>query len=324
MALILPDSKIYVAGHRGMVGSAVVRQLKQQGFDNLVLRSHAELDLLDQKAVQDFFKQEQIDCVILAAARVGGIMANATYPADFIYDNLTVQNNVIHESWRSGVHTLAFLGSSCIYPKFAPQPMKEEHLLSGALEPTNEPYAIAKIAGIKMCEAYNRQYGTDYFAVMPTNLYGPGDNYELQNSHVLPALIRKMHEAKIRDQDEVMLWGTGASRREFLHCDDLAAAVVFLLLLERETLFSSFPVEGAPLINVGYGKDISILELAEKIRSSVNFVGEITWDATKPDGTPQKLLDVSRINSLGWQPTISLSKGIKETYLQYLAEKSNV
>ncbi len=304
-----------------MVGSAIVRRLKQQGFENLVLRSRAELDLLDQKAVQDFFKEEQLDCVILAAARVGGILANATYPADFIYSNLTVQNNVIHEAWRSGIHNLVFLGSSCIYPKFAPQPMKEEYLLSGDLEPTNEPYAIAKIAGIKMCEAYNRQYGTDYFAVMPTNLYGPGDNYELQNSHVLPALIRKMHEAKSAIQNEVVLWGTGGARREFLHCDDLAAAVVFLLALERDTLFSSFPLQGAPLINIGYGKDITILELANEIRSIIDFSGEITWDETKPDGTPQKLLDISRVSQLGWQPTISLSDGIQETYLKYLTEK---
>jgi len=321
MSFIQFDSKIYVAGHRGMVGSAIVRRLKQQGFENLVLRSRAELDLLDQKAVQDFFKEEQLDCVILAAARVGGILANATYPADFIYSNLTVQNNVIHEAWRSGIHNLVFLGSSCIYPKFAPQPMKEEYLLSGDLEPTNEPYAIAKIAGIKMCEAYNRQYGTDYFAVMPTNLYGPGDNYELQNSHVLPALIRKMHEAKSAIQNEVVLWGTGGARREFLHCDDLAAAVVFLLALERDTLFSSFPLQGAPLINIGYGKDITILELANEIRSIIEFSGEITWDETKPDGTPQKLLDISRVSQLGWQPTISLSDGIQETYLKYLTEK---
>ena len=321
MSFIQFDSKIYVAGHRGMVGSAIVRRLKQQGFENLVLRSRAELDLLDQKAVQDFFKEEQLDCVILAAARVGGILANATYPADFIYSNLTVQNNVIHEAWRSGIHNLVFLGSSCIYPKFAPQPMKEEYLLSGDLEPTNEPYAIAKIAGIKMCEAYNRQYGTDYFAVMPTNLYGPGDNYELQNSHVLPALIRKMHEAKSAIQNEVVLWGTGGARREFLHCDDLAAAVVFLLALERDALFSSFPLQGAPLINIGYGKDITILELANEIRSIIEFSGEITWDETKPDGTPQKLLDISRVSQLGWQPTISLSDGIQETYLKYLTEK---
>lgn len=321
MSFIQSESKIFVAGHRGMVGSAIVRRLKQQGFNNLVVRSHSELDLLNQDAVRLFFQQEQITCVILAAARVGGILANSTYPADFIYQNLTIQNNVIHEAWSNGVNNLLFLGSSCIYPKLAPQPMKEEYLLSGFLEPTNEPYAVAKIAGIKMCEAYNKQYGTNYFAVMPTNLYGPGDNYELQNSHVLPALIRKMHEAKVGEQKEVMLWGTGASRREFLHCDDLAAAVVFLLALDRDTLFSSLPLEGAPLINVGYGKDISILDLAKGISSIVEFSGKIIWDVTKPDGAPQKLLDVSRINSMGWQPTIPLFRGIKEAYLAYLAEQ---
>ncbi len=319
MALIQPGSKIYVAGHRGMVGSAIVRRLRTLGYENLVLRSHAELDLLDQKAVQHFFKQEHIDSVILAAAKVGGILANSTYPADFIYDNLTVQNNVIHEAWRSGVPNLAFMGSSCIYPKFSPQPMKEEHLLTGPLEPTNEPYAIAKIAGIKMCEAYNRQYETDYFAVMPTNLYGPRDSYGLQNSHVLPALIRKMHEAKGGAEDSVTLWGTGTSLREFLHCDDLAAAVVFLLSLDREILFGAFPQDGAPLINIGYGKDISIFNLAKEIQEIIGFTGEIIWDTTKPDGTPQKLLDTSRINNLGWQPAISLSDGIKETYLEYCA-----
>lgn len=324
MSFIQSESKIFVAGHRGMVGSAIVRRLKQQGFKNLVLRSHSELDLLNQDAVRLFFQQELIDCVILAAARVGGILANSTYPADFIYQNLTIQNNVIHEAWSNGVKNLLFLGSSCIYPKLAPQPMKEEYLLSGFLEPTNEPYAVAKIAGIKMCEAYNKQYGTNYFAVMPTNLYGPGDNYELQNSHVLPALIRKMHEAKVGEQNEVMLWGTGASRREFLHCDDLAAAVVFLLALDKDTLFSSLPLEGAPLINVGYGRDISIIELAKAIGSIVGFSGRIIWDVTKPDGAPQKLLDVSRINSLGWQPTISLLRGIREAYFAYLAEQVKV
>jgi len=318
---IQSESKIFVAGHRGMVGSAVVRRLRQQGCENLVLRSHDELDLLDQNGVHQFLKQEQFDCIILAAAKVGGILANSMYPADFIYNNLTVQNNVIHEAWRSGVQNLLFLGSSCIYPKFAPQPMKEEHLLSGPLEPTNEPYAIAKIAGIKMCEAYNRQYGTDYFAIMPTNLYGPGDSYGLQDSHVLPALIRKMHEAKCGKQDSVMLWGTGTSRREFLHCDDLAAAVVFLLTLKKKILFESFSLDGAPLINVGYGKDITIFDLAKEVQRITEFSGEIKWDATKPDGTPQKLLDTSRINNLGWQPGISLSDGIKETYLEYCTKE---
>jgi GDP-L-fucose synthase len=317
MSFIQTQSKIFVAGHRGMVGSAVVRRLKQQGFNNLVMRTHAELDLLDHQAVQQFFAKEQFDCVVLAAATVGGILANATYPADFIYDNLTVQNNVIHEAWRSGVKNLLFLGSSCIYPKLAPQPMKEEHLLTGPLEPTNEPYAIAKIAGIKMCEAYNRQYGTDYFAIMPTNLYGPGDSYGLQDSHVLPALIRKMHEAKCGKQDSVMLWGTGTSRREFLHCDDLAAAIVFLLTLQKKVLFQSFSPDTDPLINVGYGKDITIFELAKEVKRITAFPGEIKWDSTKPDGTPQKLLDTGRINNLGWKPTTSLSDGIRSTYLEY-------
>lgn len=324
MPFILSDSKIFIAGHTGMVGSAIMSRLRRQGFENIVIRSHAELDLLDQRAVRSFFRQEQIDCVILAAARVGGILANASFPADFIYQNLTIQNNVIHEAWRAGVQQLLFLGSSCIYPKFALQPMKEKYLLTGSLEPTNEPYAIAKIAGIKMCEAYNRQYGTSYFAVMPTNLYGPGDHYGLQNSHVLPALIRKMHDAKIGGQNEVVLWGTGKPRREFLHCDDLADAVVFLLSLARDTLFAAFPLDGAPLINIGYGKDLTIMELAQKIREIIGFTGKITWDESKPDGTPQKLLDISRVNALGWKPAISLSDGIRETYVNYSTEMVEV
>jgi GDP-L-fucose synthase len=324
MSFILPGSKIYIAGHTGMVGSAIMSRLRRLGFENLVIRSHAELDLLDQRAVRSFFQLEQIDCVILAAARVGGILANASFPADFIYQNMAIQNNVIHEAWQAGVQQLLFLGSSCIYPKLAPQPMKEEYLLTGPLEPTNEPYAIAKIAGIKMCEAYNRQHGTSYFAVMPTNLYGTGDHYGLQNSHVLPALIRKMHDAKNDGRKEVVLWGTGTPRREFLHCDDLADAVVFLLSLEKDTLFSSFPSDGVPLINIGYGKDITIQELALKIRGIIGFTGKITWDETKPDGTPQKLLDVSRISALGWQPTISLSDGIQDTYSKYSTEMAEV
>ncbi len=320
MSFILSGSRIYIAGHTGMVGAAIMSVLRRQGFANLITRTHSELDLLDQRAVRFFFQQEQIDCVILAAARVGGILANATFPADFIYQNLAMQNNVIHEAWQAGVRNLLFLGSSCIYPKYASQPMKEEYLLTGPLEPSNEPYAIAKIAGIKMCEAYNRQYGTSYFAVMPTNLYGTGDHYDLHNSHVLPALIRKMHDAKIGGQKEVVLWGTGTARREFLHCDDLAAAVIFLLSLERHTLFSSLPLEGAPLLNIGYGKDITIQELADKIRKIIGFTGRIVWDETKPDGTPKKLLDVSRMNNLGWQPTISLTAGILDTYTNYLAQ----
>jgi len=320
MAFIQSDSKIYVAGHRGMVGSAIIRRLKQQGFENPVVRSHAELDLLDQNAVHLFFQQEQIDCVILAAAKVGGILANSTYPADFIFQNLTIQNNIIHSAWSSGVENLLFLGSSCIYPKLAPQPMKEEYLLSGSLEPTNAPYAVAKIAGIKMCEAYNKQYGVNYFAVMPTNLYGPGDHYDLKNSHVLPALIRKMHEAKIGGRREVVLWGTGTPRREFLHCDDLADAIVFLLTHKKQDLFSSFPENGAPLINIGCGQDVHIHELAEMVREIVGFPGKIIWDNTKPDGTPRKLLDISRLSGLGWQPAITLHDGIKDTYSYYQSE----
>ncbi len=319
MTFIQPDSRIYVAGHHGMVGSAIVRRLKQGGFDKLLTRSHAELDLLDQNEVRGFFQQQKIDCVVLAAAKVGGILANSAYPAEFIYQNLAIQNNVIHEAWQAGVQHLVFLGSSCIYPKLAPQPLKEEYLLSGPLEPTNEPYAIAKIAGIKMCEAYNRQYGTSYFAVMPTNLYGPGDHYDLQNSHVLPALIRKMDETKKRGEGEVVVWGTGTPRREFLHCDDLADAVVFLLTSKRGKVADAFGLGGAPLINIGSGKDISIGELAELVKKIVGFAGSIVLDRDKPDGTPRKLLDISRLQALGWQPKITLPEGIQATYLDYLS-----
>jgi GDP-L-fucose synthase len=254
----------------------------------------------------------------MAAARVGGILANSTYPAEFIYENLTIQNNVIHEAWQAGVQHLLLLGSSCIYPKFAPQPIKEEYLLTGALEPTNEPYAVAKITGIKMCEAYNRQYGTRYFSVMPTNLFGPGDSYSLQNSHVLPALLRKMHEAKIRGDKFVELWGTGMARREFLHSDDLAEAISFLLVLDSGQLFDAFGSEGTPIINIGYGKDITIKELAEKVRVATGFSGEIIWDDSKPDGTPRKLLDVGRISALGWKAKISLVDGIGHAYEDFL------
>jgi GDP-L-fucose synthase len=312
-----PGSTIYVAGHTGMVGSAITRRLRQGGNNNLLLRSHTELDLMNQGAVRLFFQQQQIDCVVLAAAMVGGIMANSSYPADFIYQNLVMQNNVIHGAWQSGVNNLVFLGSSCIYPRLASQPMKEEYLLSGPLEPTNEPYAVAKIAGIKMCEAYNRQYGTKYFAVMPTNLYGPGDHYDLHNSHVLPALIRKMSEAKERGDDKVIVWGTGTPRREFLHCDDLADAVVFLLSSERVKVFASFEADGVPLINIGCGKDISIRELADLIKNIVGFSGTIEWDKDKPDGTPRKLLDITRLQELGWKPKVSLQQGIQTTYAHY-------
>ncbi len=320
LCFLNPDSAIYVAGHSGMVGSAIVRRLQATGLHNIITRSHADLDLLDQAAVDLFFQEERIDCVILAAARVGGILANSTCPADFIYQNLVMETNVIHSAWKSGVKNLVFLGSSCIYPRLAPQPMKEKYLLSGPLEPTNEPYAIAKIAGIKMCEAYNRQYGTKYFAVMPTNLFGPGDHYDLNDSHVLPALIRKMDEAKERGDDKVVVWGTGIPRREFLHCDDLADAIVFLLTTVQEKVFSSFQSSGAPLINIGCGKDISISELADIVKDIIGFAGSIEWDRIKPDGTPRKLLDITRMKELGWQPKISLHQGILSTYAQY---KSN-
>ena len=316
---IRPSSSIYVAGHTGMVGAAVVRRLRVAGWREIITRSHGDLDLLDQEAVDLFFQGEQVDCVILAAARVGGILANSSYPADFIYQNLVMETNVIHSAWKAGVKNLVFLGSSCIYPRLAPQPMKEEYLLSGPLEPTNEPYAIAKIAGIKMCEAYNRQYGTHYFAVMPTNLFGPGDHYDLNDSHVLPALIRKMDEARERGDATVTVWGTGTPRREFLHCDDLADAVVFLLSTGTEKLFAAFPQNGAPLINIGCGQDISIRKLAECVQDIVGFSGTIEWDRSKPDGTPQKLLDVTRLNQLGWQPSIPLRRGIRKTYEEYVA-----
>jgi len=311
--------RVYIAGHTGMVGSAITRALSGDNGVILITRSHDELDLLDQVAVRDFFQRERINCVVLAAARVGGILANKTYPADFIYQNLVIQSNVIHSAWLAGVQHLVFLGSSCIYPKLAPQPLKEEYLLTGPLEPTNEPYAVAKIAGIKMCEAYNRQYGTRYFAVMPTNLYGPGDHYDLQDSHVLPAMIRKMDEAKRAGSEKVTLWGTGTPRREFLHCDDLAGAVVHLLRLDTDQLFATFPENGAPLLNIGCGRDITIRELAGLIREVVGFNGAMEWDQAKPDGTPRKLLDISRMESLGWQPSISLEEGIYNTYQDFLA-----
>ena len=300
-------SKIYIAGHMGLVGSAIVRALKKQGYDNLILRTHSELDLLDQKATADFFKKEKPEYVFLAAAKVGGIMANKTYPADFIYQNLQIQNNIIHHSYLNGVKKLLFLGSSCIYPKLARQPIREEHLLTGELEPTNEPYAVAKIAGIKMCQTYNRQYGTNFISVMPTNLYGPNDNFDLENSHVLPAMIRKFHEAKISNQNEVVVWGTGAARREFLHVDDLADACVFLM--------NNY--DDSEVINIGTGEDVSIKELAEMIKKITGFTGEIVWDASKPDGTPRKLLDVSRLHNLGWKHQINLPDGILSTYEFY-------
>ena len=305
-------SKIYVAGHRGLVGSAIVRALQTQGYNNLVLRTHDELDLTNQQAVSDFFAEGKPEFVILAAAKVGGIMANNTYPADFIYNNLAIQNNVIHASYINGVKKLLFLGSSCIYPKLAPQPIKEEYLLTGPLESTNEAYAIAKIAGLKLCQFYNQQYGTNYIAVMPTNLYGPHDNFDPETSHVLPALIRKFHEAKISNESSVTLWGSGSPRREFLHVDDLADACVFLM----------DNYNGRDRINIGTGVDVTIKELAELIKSITGYTGEVRWDTSRPDGTPQKLLDVSRLHALGWEHKTELTDGIKKTYDWYTAQHS--
>ena len=296
--------KIYIAGHRGMVGSAIHRRLKREGFENFVFRTSDELDLRNQQAVADFFAKEEPAYVFLAAAKVGGILANNTYRAEFLYDNLMIQSNIIENSFRQGVKKLLFLGSSCIYPKLAPQPLKEEYLLTGLLEPTNEPYAIAKIAGIKMCDAYRSQYGCNFISVMPTNLYGPNDNYDLKNSHVLPALLRKFHEAKINDQQEVVVWGSGTPRREFLHADDMADACVFLM--------KNYSEEG--LINIGVGEDLSIKELAELMKEITGFKGEIVFDTTKPDGTPRKLMDVSRLSALGWKACVTLKDGITSVY----------
>jgi GDP-L-fucose synthase len=312
------DSKIYVAGHRGLVGSALMRQLKASGYVNLVTRTHAELDLTDQAAVRAFFAREKPEYVFLAAAKVGGIHANNTYPAEFIHQNLVIQTNVIHESWRNNVKRLLFLGSSCIYPRDCPQPMKEEYLLTGPLEATNRPYALAKIAGIEMCWSYNRQYGIQYIAAMPTNLYGPGDNYDLQNSHVLPALIRKMHEAKLRGDKEVVVWGTGTPCREFLYSDDMADACMYLMNLPDEKFFSLLTDDIAPLINIGCGKDQPILELAELVKNVVGFCGELIFDTSKPDGTPRKLLDVSKLGQLGWKAKTELREGIRLAYTDYL------
>lgn len=328
------SAKIYVAGHTGLVGSAIIRRLQGEGYGRLITRSHAQLDLLRQAEVEAFFKAEKPEYVFLAAAKVGGILANNTYPAEFIYDNLMIQTNVIHGAYLAGVKKLLFLGSSCIYPRQCSQPMKEEYLLSGKLEPTNEPYAVAKIAGIEMCRSYNRQYGTCFISVMPTNVYGPGDNFDLETSHVLAALIRKFHEAKkrrqepedriqnvkIRDEtpeigdrrsiETVTIWGTGTPKREFLHVDDLASACVFLMK----------NYDDSEIVNIGVGKDITIKELAELIRDVVGFKGSIEYDPSKPDGTPQKLLDVSRLRSLGWEAGISLRKGIEMTYRWYVEE----
>ena len=303
------SAKVYVAGHTGLVGSAIVRRLRADGVENIVARTHSELDLEEGAAVFDLFAREKPEYVFLAAAKVGGILANDTYPADFIRSNLAIQVNVIEAAYRYKARKLMFLGSSCVYPKHAPQPIREEHLLTGLLEPTNEAYAIAKIAGIKFCQAYNRQYGTNYVSVMPTNLYGPGDNFDLETSHVLPALVRKFHDAKVARSPSVVVWGTGAPRREFLHVDDLADACVFLM--------KSY--DGSEIMNIGSGKDISIRELAELVKGIVGYSGRIEFDTSKPDGTPRKLLDSSRLTGLGWRPRISLRDGLASYYESYLA-----
>ncbi|SDK11799.1 GDP-L-fucose synthase [Methylophilus rhizosphaerae] len=313
------NAKIYIAGHRGLVGSALIRALTKQGYLNLVTRTHAELDLTDQVAVKDFFAAEKPEYVLLAAAKVGGIHANNTYPAEFIHENLAIQTNVIHQSYVNGVKRLLFLGSSCIYPRDCPQPIKEEYLLTGPLEPTNRPYALAKIAGIEMCWSYNRQYGTQYLAVMPTNLYGPGDNYDLQNSHVLPALIRKFHEAKLANNPTVTVWGSGTPRRELLHSDDMAEACLHFLQISPQTLQEKLPTNQPPLINIGCGEDLTIFELAQKVETIVGYQGEIVLDSTKPDGTMRKLLDVSLAKNLGWQARLPLETGIHSVYQQYLS-----
>jgi GDP-L-fucose synthase len=329
------NARIYVAGHRGLVGSALMRNLttpsplrragrgEGEVYTNILTRTHAELDLTSQAAVEEFFAAEKPDYVFLAAAKVGGIHANNTYPAEFIRDNLAIQTNIIHAAYRNGVKRLMFLGSSCIYPKLAPQPMKEEHLLTGELEPTNRPYALAKIAGIEMCWSYNRQYGTQYLAVMPTNLYGPGDNYHPENSHVIPALIRRFHEAKLANAPSVAVWGTGTPRREFLYSEDMADACVYLMNLPDERfvpLLGQDRNDGLPpLMNIGVGDDLTIRELAEAVREAVGFAGEIAFDSTKPDGTPRKLMDMSRLHEMGWRATTPFAVGIRQAYADFLA-----
>jgi len=318
--VLSPQSLIYVAGHTGLVGSALMRRLQKGGHSNVCTRSHRDLDLTDQRATEAFFQEERPEYVFLAAAKAGGIYANNTYPAEFIQQNLAIQTNVIHEAWRAGVKRLLFLGSSCIYPRDCPQPIKEEYLLTGPLEPTNRAYALAKIAGIEMCWSYNRQYGTQFLAVMPTNLYGPGDNYDLEKSHVIPALIRKMHEAKVRGDKEVVAWGTGTPRREFLSSDDLADACVFLMSLpddQYQSLITNH--ELPPLLNIGYGKDLTIRELVDVIGDVVGYEGSTKWDSGKPDGTPQKLLDVTRLTALGWRARLEFREGIAEAYHDYLS-----
>ncbi|WP_150046283.1 MULTISPECIES: GDP-L-fucose synthase [Methylomonas] len=319
------QKKIYVAGHRGMVGSAIVRQLQAAGHDNIVVKTHGELDLTDQAAVSEFMQAERPDHVILAAAKVGGIHANNQYPAEFIYQNLMMEANVVHQAWRSGCTQLLFLGSSCIYPKYAEQPIQESALLTGVLEPTNEPYAVAKIAGIKLCESYNRQYATDYRSVMPTNLYGENDNFHLENSHVIPAMIRKFHDAKVAGAASVTVWGTGVAMREFLHVDDMAAACLHVMSLSK----AAYQQVTEPMLshlNVGTGVDVTIRQLAETVGKVVGFTGNIEWDSSKPDGTPRKLMDNSKLRALGWQPKIELEQGLASTYqwfVEHIAEIKN-
>ena len=317
------DSKIFVAGHRGLVGSAIMRRLQAEGCKNLVLRTHKELDLIDQSAVRFFFEQERPEIVVLAAAKVGGIMANFTYPGEFIYENIMIQSNIIHWSQKTGVKRLLFLGSACIFPKLAPQPMKEEYLLTGPLEPTNDAYAVAKIAGIKMCESYRRQYGSDFRSVMPTNLYGPNDNFDFETSHVLPALLRKFHQAVLTKGDTVSVWGSGRPRREFLHVDDMVAASLHIMNLSQDSYWS-VATPHCSHINVGSGSDVSILELSELIAGITGFNGRIEFDASMPDGTPRKLLDISRLKQLGWQKETGLEEGIRQTYAWMVEHWSQV
>ena len=317
-----PTDKIYIAGHRGLVGTALMRNLRAKGFDNFVTRTHAELDLISQAAVETFFAEEKPDYVFLAAAKVGGIHANNTYPAEFIRDNLAIQTNIIHAAYKNDVKRLLFLGSSCIYPKLAPQPMKEEHLLTSELEPTNRPYALAKIAGIEMCWSYNRQYKTQYLAVMPTNLYGPGDNYHPENSHVIPALIRRFHEAKLANAPSVIVWGSGTPKREFLYSEDMADACVYLMNLPDEKfvpLLGQDRNDGLPpLMNIGVGHDLTIRELAETVAAAVGYQGALEFDASKPDGTPRKLMDVGRLNAMGWKASTTMQAGLAVAYQDFL------
>jgi GDP-L-fucose synthase len=315
------QKKIYVAGHRGMVGTSIVKQLNEAGYQNIVVRTHAELDLTDQAGVRDFMQQEKPEQVVLAAAKVGGIHANNVYPAEFIYQNLMVEANIIHQAWAVGCSSLLFLGSSCIYPKLAAQPMTESALLTGTLESTNEPYAIAKIAGIKLCESYNRQYGTDYRSVMPTNLYGQNDNFHLENSHVIPAMIRKFHDAKTSQSPTVTLWGTGKAMREFLHVDDMAAACLHVMDLSKE-FYQASTEPMLSHLNVGTGEDVTIRELAETIQQVVGFQGEIIWDSDKPDGSPRKLMDTGKLKSMGWKPQIGLVDGLTSTYHWFIEHQS--